>query len=136
MISTAPLSRINSLQFVSKSLSTNPTGTSLGYSTMAGAIIWVLDNYTTIQKAINNATPGDTIFVRAGIYSENITLNKTVTLIGEYKWATFIFEAEFWCRRITRSSRILILQSVKVEILKCHSYRLILSEFYEGIHFS
>jgi len=55
--------------------------------------ITVPDDFETIQEAISNATSGDTIFVRMGIYAENITLNKTVTLIGEYKWATFIFSS-------------------------------------------
>jgi parallel beta-helix repeat protein len=39
-------------------------------------------NYTTIQEAINNASSGDTIYVWAGIYNENIIINKTITLIG------------------------------------------------------
>ena len=44
------------------------------------ATITVPDNYSTIQAAINAASPGDTIVVRAGTYSENLTLSKSVVL--------------------------------------------------------
>jgi parallel beta-helix repeat protein len=48
-------------------------------------------NYTTIQQAINNATNGDTIFVYAGTYNENIdTKIKKLTLIGEDRDTTII----------------------------------------------
>ncbi|KAF5435122.1 CASH domain-dontaining protein [Candidatus Methanophagaceae archaeon] len=40
-----------------------------------------LDN-ETIQDRINNASQGDTINISAGTYNENVTVNKTVTLIG------------------------------------------------------
>jgi parallel beta-helix repeat protein len=50
----------------------------------------VPDNYTTIQEAINNAGSGDTIFVRKGIYAENIVVNKSVILIGEDRGSTII----------------------------------------------
>jgi parallel beta-helix repeat protein len=47
-------------------------------------------NYTTIQSAINDANNGDIIFVYSGIYYENVIINKTVDLIGENKYVTFI----------------------------------------------
>jgi parallel beta-helix repeat protein len=50
----------------------------------------VPDNYPTIQEAINNASSGDTIFVRKGIYTENIVINKSITLIGEDRESTII----------------------------------------------
>jgi len=52
-------------------------------SAKAAATLIVPDNYSTIQSAINAASPGDTIMVRAGIYSGNITLNKSVILTAE-----------------------------------------------------
>jgi len=52
--------------------------------------IIVPDNYPTIQKAINNANDGDTIFVRNGTYYENIVVNKTASLIGESRDTTII----------------------------------------------
>ncbi len=40
-------------------------------------------NISSIQDAINSATPGDTIFVEAGVYNEfDISINKPLTLIG------------------------------------------------------
>lgn len=53
-------------------------------------IIWVPDNYTTIQEAINAASPGDIIKVHDGPYYENIFINKTISLIGEKTETTII----------------------------------------------
>jgi len=39
-------------------------------------IIYVPDDYTKIQWAVDNATSGDTIVVRDGTYTENIDVNK------------------------------------------------------------
>ena len=52
--------------------------------------ITVPEDYPTIQEAINAANPGDTIYVEAGTYVENIIVNKTVALIGEDKYLTTI----------------------------------------------
>jgi parallel beta-helix repeat protein len=48
-----------------------------------GRIITVPDDYATIQAAINAATPGDTVHVRAGEYAEHVLVNKSITLEGE-----------------------------------------------------
>ncbi|MCQ1534299.1 hypothetical protein FTO70_01010 [Methanosarcina sp. KYL-1] len=40
-------------------------------------------NYTTIQEAIDNATPGDTIIVSPGVYIENVDVYKEVILMSE-----------------------------------------------------
>jgi hypothetical protein len=46
--------------------------------------IYVPDDYPTIQLAINNSSPGDTIIVRDGTYIENILVNKPVILQAEH----------------------------------------------------
>jgi parallel beta-helix repeat protein len=53
-------------------------------------IIIVPDNYPTIQAGINAANLGDTIYVRAGTYYENVVVNKIVSLVGENKNTTII----------------------------------------------
>ena len=47
-------------------------------------------DFTTIQEAINNATEGDTVFVHKGIFYENVTVNKSLFLIGEDKDSAII----------------------------------------------
>jgi pectin methylesterase-like acyl-CoA thioesterase len=48
--------------------------------------------YSSIQKAIDcrDTNVGDTIYVKAGIYQENIFIQKAVTLLGENKLTTII----------------------------------------------
>lgn len=46
-------------------------------------VLKVPGQYPTIQAAIDAAAPGNIIRVSEGIYRENLTLNKPVTLIGE-----------------------------------------------------
>lgn len=47
-------------------------------------------NYTKIQKAIDAAGSGDTVFVYAGTYYENVYVNKTINLIGASRSNTTI----------------------------------------------
>lgn len=51
------------------------------------ANIWTVNSgggadFTTIQAAINAASPGDTIIVAAGLYPEQITIDKSLTVLG------------------------------------------------------
>ncbi len=48
-------------------------------------------NYTTIQQAIDNATAGDTVYVKNGTYYENVVVNKTINLTGEGRENTIIY---------------------------------------------
>ena len=50
----------------------------------------VPDDYPTITAALTHAIQGDTIMVKAGVYNENIQINKTLTLEGEDNQNTII----------------------------------------------
>jgi len=52
--------------------------------------IIVPDDYPTIQGAVNAANSGDTVYVRAGTYYEHVTIDKSISLIGEDKYNTII----------------------------------------------
>ncbi len=86
------------LMFIGMSL--NPSnGTiiikKLTLPTLEGNILYVggygPGNYTHIQDAIDNASEGDILFVYNGTYYEfNITIDKTIRLIGEDRFSTII----------------------------------------------
>ncbi|MFA5019681.1 MAG: hypothetical protein WC533_01135 [Candidatus Pacearchaeota archaeon] len=60
-------------------------------SLVSASIIYVPENFSKIQDAVNNSTNGDTIIVRAGTYVENqIVIDKSINLIGENKNETII----------------------------------------------
>ena len=56
---------------------------------------WIVDDdgpadFNTIQEAVDNASSGDTVFVKAGTYYEHVAINKPVSLVGEDVSATII----------------------------------------------
>ncbi len=52
--------------------------------------ITVPDDYATVQAAVDSANDGDTVFVKKGIYHENLKINKSLSLVGEDRDATII----------------------------------------------
>lgn len=60
---------------------------------------WIVDDdgpadFSTIQEAINAASPGDTIIVRDGTYTENVDVSKSLTIKSENGAETTIVQAE------------------------------------------
>jgi|GEM_PF-1256140 len=56
----------------------------LSIGLLHAATIYVPDNYSTIQAAINASTNGDTVIVRPGIYVENVSfIGKAITVMSE-----------------------------------------------------
>ena len=52
-------------------------------SVSAAKTIYVPDDYEKIQWAVDNASAGDTIIVRDGIYSESVNVNKQLSIKSE-----------------------------------------------------
>ncbi len=52
--------------------------------------LMVPDEYPTIQEAVNHASIGDTVFVRDGVYDENVLIDQPLTLEGENSSSTMI----------------------------------------------
>jgi len=52
--------------------------------------ITAAQNYTTIQEAINNASDGDIIVADAGLYNEDVIVNRSVSLIGKERYNTIV----------------------------------------------
>jgi len=52
--------------------------------------IALLNQWTTIQRAIDNSTSGDTINVASGVYTEYVVVDKTLTIQGNSRNSTFV----------------------------------------------
>ncbi len=64
--------------------------------TAFAATINVPADYATVQAAIDAAVDGDTVMVAAGDYVENISINKSVSVIGAGADSTFIGTDQAW----------------------------------------
>jgi parallel beta-helix repeat protein len=66
------------------------------YNMLGGISEWirqgnpVYTKYASIQEAIDNATAGDAVCVSAGLYVEQLVLNKSVVLEGENRYTTIV----------------------------------------------
>jgi CHAT domain-containing protein len=62
----------------------------LGFTCFAQQTLAVPDDYPTIQSAIDAAQPEDTVYVKAGRYTESLVIDKPLSLIGEGRTKTII----------------------------------------------
>jgi parallel beta-helix repeat protein len=69
------------------------TSTTTGKIEVVLNATYVPDDYPKIQAAVDAASAGDTIIVRAGIYTENIDVNKCLIIKSENGAATTIVHA-------------------------------------------
>ena len=60
------------------------------FANVASKTLTVPDDYPTITAAIANASQGDTVFVKSGVYNENPTVNKSIAIAGEDPASTFV----------------------------------------------
>ena len=67
-----------------------PTNTRSEFAKASSKTITVPDDYKTIQAAVANASPGDTVFVRTGSYTGGIVVDKPISLKGEDAKTTII----------------------------------------------
>ena len=63
------------------------------FISIAGATLYYVNPGESIQAAVNNASDGDTIVVRDGTYTENIDVNKRLTIQSENGSASTIVQA-------------------------------------------
>jgi parallel beta-helix repeat protein len=59
----------------------------------AQSTIYVPDDYTTIQAAVDAAVAGDTIIVRDGTYTENVLVDESLTIRSENGWMSTLVQA-------------------------------------------
>jgi parallel beta-helix repeat protein len=55
----------------------------IDFSTSKTIYVGENEDFIKIQEAIDNANNGDTVFVKRGIYTEILKINKTINLVGE-----------------------------------------------------
>jgi hypothetical protein len=60
-----------------------PSSGSTILTVTSGGPVYYSENYTSVQAAIDAAPPGATVIIAPRFYSESLTVNKTLTIIGE-----------------------------------------------------
>jgi parallel beta-helix repeat protein len=70
------------------------------------------EEFENIQNAIDNASDGDTILVKSGVYFETLIIDKSINLIGENKNTTIIQYPE----NIDLSDYIILINKEKCKI--------------------
>ena len=82
---------INNDEIINLVESINALQVSAGLRTTSSSpMVQVPADFSSIQDAVDAASPGDTINIAPGTYSEHIVVNKALTLVGSGKDTTFI----------------------------------------------
>lgn len=82
---------------------------------------WIVDDdgpahFSSIQKAINAASPRDTIYVKAGTYREpQVTINKPLQLVGENKNTTIVDGGGTWVCMYVQNTRHVTISGFTVQ---------------------
>lgn len=87
--------------------------------------IVVPTDYSTIQQAINAANNGDNVFVKKGMYNEDLTITKALSLVGENKDSTII---------VGSGNTACLIQSDNVNVTGFTFKRLSTMRWYYDIH--
>jgi hypothetical protein len=83
----------------------------------SNSVLVVPSDYPTIQAAINAAKPGDTVKVLPGTYTEQLIIDKSITLLGSGEASTFINEPTtivpdslgyFWGVHVANNAKVTI----------------------------
>ncbi len=65
------------------------------------------ERYTSIQEAVDNAPPGATVFVKAGVYRENVVIGKALTLVAKGRVLVVAADSDLPCITILADGAIL-----------------------------
>ena len=69
--------------------------TSVSVTVHAQPRVWIVDDdgpadFNRIQDAVNAANPGDSVFVRIGVYYEKLSVYKSISVEGENRYYTIV----------------------------------------------
>ncbi len=103
------------------------------YFEIISANIIVPDDYPSIRQAVFAANPGDTVYVRAGIYYEKeVTVTKPVTIFGEHRNFTIIDGNGSWVCVYVKSTHHVRLSEFTIQngygVYLYNSHNVIISE--------
>ena len=79
--------------------------------------------YTTIQAAVNASSPGDTIYVYNGTYGEQLTISRSINLVGESNQSTIIRgTGAYNSRGINITASVVNIRNLKIDNFYCGIY--------------